>query len=183
MLEFIQDLTETRMFRGPGGLRGHRADQLGHILYVALLSLELIRRTDETAARVYANKTLVFGDFDSMRLGTTDLANLVSVLTNQSDYDSKIQVNFDISAPVLQINSYMQNVKQRFFSSGMTRQFFLNLEAMLQINDSNLWSVRRTVIDWRISSPRDRAQAVYNLRREILRHALLLDIAELLPIQ
>jgi len=181
MLEFIQDLKEARMFRGAGGLRGQSAHQLGKTLYVALLALELARKIDEYAVRNYAVKTLQFGDFDSMRMGTTDVANLVCILNNQSEYEEKIQVDFDVSAPMLQINSYMQNLKQRYFSSGMVRQFFLNLEAMLQINDSTLWSVRRTVIDWRRATDMEKRMAIDNIRREIHRHSLLLDIVELLP--
>jgi hypothetical protein len=114
-------------------------------------------------------------------MGTTDVANLVCILNNQSEYEEKIQVDFDVSAPMLQINSYMQNLKQRYFSSGMVRQFFLNLEAMLQINDSTLWSVRRTVIDWRRATDMEKRMAIDNIRREIHRHSLLLDIVELLP--
>jgi hypothetical protein len=144
-------------------------------------SEELARKIDEYAVRNYAVKTLQFCDFDSMRMGTTDVANLVCILNNQSEYEEKIQVDFDVSAPMLQINSYMQNLKQRYFSSGMVRQFFLNLEAMLQINDSTLWSVRRTVIDWRRATDMEKRMAIDNIRREIHRHSLLLDIVELLP--
>lgn len=169
------------MFRGSAGLRGQKAHELGRVLYVALLSLELVRKTDEGAARAYAIRTLQFGDFDNMRMGTTDVANLICVLNNQSDYEEKIKVDFNVSAPILQISSYMQNLRQRYFSSGMTRQFFLNLESMLQINDSTLWQIRRTVIDWRRSTDMEKSMAVGFIRREIARHAMLLDIAELLP--
>jgi hypothetical protein len=44
-----------------------------------------------------------------------------------------------------------------------------------------LWSVRRTVIDWRRATDMEKRMAIDNIRREIHRHSLLLDIVELLP--
>lgn len=180
-LEFFSELAEARLFRGPAGLRGHHAFELARILYVAMLALEMIRNEDEEAARLYAYRSVNFGDFDHMRMGSTDLANLALVLSNQHDFEERIQADFDIYAPALQIQSYLQGVRQKMRRHGLDRQFFITLENMLHIHDSTLWNVRRTVLDWKSSSLFEKRMAVSNMRREIARHALLLDIAELLP--
>jgi hypothetical protein len=180
-LEFFTELKEARMFRGPAGLRGQHAWELARVFYVSLLALELVRQEDEEAARLYAYRSINFADYDHMRMGSTDLANLASVLSNQNDYEDRIQVDFDIYAPVLQVQSYLQGVRQKMRRHGLDRQFFITLENVLHIHDSTLWSIRRTVMDWNISSRMEKHMAVSNMRREIARHALLLDIAELLP--
>lgn len=169
------------MFRGPAGLRGQPAHQLGRVLYVAMLSLELIRQFDQRRSQLYAYKTLQFNDFDKMRNGSTDVANLVCVLSNQNDYAERIEVNFDVHAPSLQIHSYMQRMRMGTSAHTLDRQFFLNLEYALGIADSILWSIRRVVLDWDRSNGWEKRNAVNNLRRELQRHALLLDIVELLP--
>lgn len=169
------------MFRGIAGLRGQRAHELGRVLYVAMLSLELARQYDQRRSQMYAYKTLQFNDFDKMRNGSTDVANLVSVLSNQNDYAERIEVNFDVHAPALQLQSYMQRLRMGISAPSLDRQFFLNLEYALDIGDSVLYGIRRVILDWRRSNSWEKRSAVNNLRRELQRHAMLLDIVELLP--
>lgn len=179
--EFLDELKESRMFRGIAGLRGQRAHELGRVLYVAMLSLELARQYDQRRSQMYAYKTLQFNDFDKMRNGSTDVANLVSVLSNQNDYAERIEVNFDVHAPALQLQSYMQRLRMGISAPSLDRQFFLNLEYALDIGDSVLYGIRRVILDWRRSNSWEKRSAVNNLRRELQRHAMLLDIVELLP--
>lgn len=178
--EFLEELKESRMFRGVAGLRGQRAYELGRVLYVAMLGLELTRQFDERRSQMYAYRTLQYHDFDQMRNGTTDVANLVSVLSNQNDYAERIQVDFDVHAPALQLQSYMQRLRMGINSPSLDRQFFINLEYSLNISDSTLTGIRRVVLDWKRSNNWEKRTAVSNLRRELQRHAMLLDIVELL---
>lgn len=179
--EFLEEIKESRMFRGVAGLRGQRAYELGRVLYVAMLSLELIKQYDERRSQMYAYRTLQYHDFDKMRNGATDVANLVAVLSNQHEYQERIEVNFDVHAPSLQLQSYMQRLRMGISSLTLDRQFFLNLEHALGISDSTLTGIRRIVMDWKRSNRWEKQNAVSNLRRELQRHAMLLDITELLP--
>lgn len=179
--QFIEEIKESRMFRGVAGLRGQRAYELGRVLYVAMLSLELIRQHDQRLSSMYAYRTLQYNDFDKMRNGTTDVANLVCVLSNQNDYAERIEVNFDVHAPTLQLQSYMQRLRMGLASPSLDRQFFINLEYALGISDSTLSGIRRVVLGWQHANRWEKQAAVSNLRRELQRHAMLLDIAELLP--
>jgi hypothetical protein len=182
MFDFIKkEITESRMFRTPTGVSGHTAKELGRVLYLALLCVELIRQRDEDTASNYAALTIQWGDFDNMRAGATDLANLISVLSNQDKFEDRIETNFDVSAPVLQIKAYLRSVWQTTWFHGRDRQVFLNIERMLDISDSTLSQVRRTVLDWDQHTPFERASALSNIRRELAQHAIRLDIIDYLP--
>jgi len=180
--DFIQgELVESRLFRTPMGVEGKTAAELARVAYLILLSIEMIRQTDEPTAQWYSALTIQFGDFDSMRPGATDLANLLAVLSNQRKFEERIETNFDISAPVLQIKTYLRSVWQSNWWHGRDRQTFLNIEHMLNISDTMLSQIRRIVLDWDLSSPSERRGAMSNIRRELARHALRIDIIDYLP--
>jgi hypothetical protein len=182
MLEFIQtELIESRLFRSPQGVDGRSARDLARVAYLILLSVEMIRQTDEVTAQSYAGLTIQFGDFDSMRPGATDLANLLSVLSNQHKYEDKLRTDYDISAPVLQIKTYLRSVWQSNWWHGRDRQTFINIENMLDISDAMLSQIRRIVLDWNLSSRSEQRNAMSNIRRELARHALRVDIIDYLP--
>jgi hypothetical protein len=182
MFDFIkQEIVEARMFRTPLGITGKTAEELARILYLSLLSIEAIRQFDEGTAQHYAALTIQWGDFDHMRGMATDLANLISVLSNQRDWEDRIEANFDISAPVLQIKSYLRGVWQGTWYHGRDRQTFMNIENMLNIHDATLAQVRRVVLDWKLHKKNDHDFAMHNIRRELARHAVRLDLVEFLP--
>ena len=182
MFSFIkQEIVESRMFRSPTGITGHNAKELARILYLALLCLELIRQHDESTASHYAAFTIQWGDFDHMRVSATDLANLICILSNQRSFADRIETNYDISAPVLQIKTYLRSVWQTQWYHGRDRQTFMNIEKMLDISDSTLAQVRRTVLDWDSHNHSEQANALSNIRRELAQHAIRLDIIDHLP--
>lgn len=182
MMEFIKsELIEARMFRMPISLEGHTAQDLAQTMYMALLAVELIRHSDEDTARTYCQRTIQFGDFDHMRGSATDLGNLMSVLSNQDKFEDRIKTNYDISAPLLQTKTYLRGVLTGSFQHGRDRQFFMNLETALNISNSIFWQVRRTILDWQLANTSERQAALSNIRRELLRHALRIDLLEFLP--
>ena len=182
MFDFIKrEIVESRLFRSPISLQGHSATELAHTLYMSLLVIELIRHDDESTARQYCAQTIKWGDFDHMRSGSTDVGNIISVLDNQDDYEDRMKTNFDISAPILQIKTYMRGVWTGSFQHGRDRQFFMNLETALRISDSTFYQVRRTILDWPTANRQERNFAISNIRRELGRHALRLDLLEFMP--
>ena len=182
MFEFIkQELTESKMFRTPLSFERTSAHELSRILYVGLLTLEVLRHEDENFVRSYAAQTIKWGDFDSTRSASTDLGNIISVLSNQGDYEDRINTNLNISAPVLQIRTYLRGVWMMSLQHSRDRQFFMNLETALGIGDSTLYQARRTVLDWGTASRSERQFALSNMRRELLRHATRLDLLEYMP--
>ena len=57
----------------------------------------------------------------------------------------------------------------------------MNIETMLGIHDATLAQVRRVVLDWKLHNENDRDFAMHNIRRELARHAVRLDLVEFLP--
>jgi hypothetical protein len=182
MFDFIKtEVIESRMFRTPLSFERTSAHDLARILYVGLLTIELMRHDDESTARTYCAQTIKWGDFDHMRSATTDLGNIIVALSNQSDYEDRMNINLNISAPVLQIKTYLRGVWMMSFQHGRDRQFFMNLETALGISDSSLYQVRRTVLDWPTANASERHFAISNMRRELYRHATRLDLLEYMP--
>jgi hypothetical protein len=182
MFDFIkEEIFEARMFRTPVSVSGRTAADLARVLYVSLLAVELVRQIDERTAQHYAALTIQWGDFDHIRGSATDLANIIAVLSNQRDFEKYVEPNYDISAPVLQIKSYLRSVWQGYWFHGRDRQAFMNIETMLGISDSTLSQIRRIVLDWKLYEVNDHKTAVHNIRRELSRHAVRLDLIEFLP--
>jgi len=183
-LDFItKELVEARMFTGTASIGKHSLSELSRILYLNLLAVEILRYTDLDMAQHYANQTLQYGDFNHMRGSGTDLANLLAVISNQNDYDDRLEIDDKVVAPVLQTKSYLRGVWQLNprGQHSRDRMFFMNIEAQLGINDSMLWSIRRGVLDWELLDSHERTRVLNNMRREIQRHAMRLDLAEYLP--
>jgi hypothetical protein len=182
MFDFIKkELVEAKMFRAPHALTGLAARDLARILYMSLLSIELLRYDDESTAKNYAARTIQYGDFDHMRTSATDIGNLISVLSNQKDYEDLMRTDYDVSAPLTQTKTYLRGVWQSSFQHGRDRQFFMNLESALSVTDGTAYQVRRTVLDWNTASRNEKQSALSNIRRELLRYATRLDILEILP--
>ena len=182
MFDFIhKELIEARLFRSPISLEGHTTEGLARILYVSLLAIEIIRQEDEDLMRRYAAMTTQYGDFDHMRSGVSDVGNLIAVLGDQSKYEDNMKINHDITAPMLQIKTYLRGVWLGVNQHTRDRQFFMSLENALKIHDSTFSQVRRTVLDWKTSDKSERQQALANIRRELNRHATRLDILQHLP--
>ena len=177
MLKFIKgELVEAAMLRTPVSIGPRSPRELAHVLYLALLCIEIMRYLDNDLAQHYAKLTINFGDFDHMRASTTDTANLIAILSNQDDYKQYIEPDYDVSAPVLLIKGYLRGVWQGNYYHSLTRQFFMKVENMLDIGDSTLRSCRRAVLDWELLSDNERRMTMSNIRRELAQHAIRLDI-------
>jgi hypothetical protein len=174
--QFLQEITEARLFRYEDGVQGRTAKELAQLLYMAMLGLEALRYIDERAAREYANNTLRYNDFDKMRPSTTDLANLLAVLGNQDDYRDRIDVDASVSPPELQIKRYLRNMTQRLETHAYDRSMLLNAEGSLKINNSDLRQIRRVVGDWSRTDKTQQNLAYRQLVRDFTRYAPLFDL-------
>lgn len=180
MTEFLQELAEARLFRYEDALEDQPAGHLGELLYMSLLGLEALRYLDERAAREYANNTLRYNDFDKMRPSTTDMANLISVLSNQDDYRDRIDVDAGISPPVLQIRRYLRNLTQRLETHTYDRSMLLGAESSLKVKQQDLRQIRRVVGDWSRADKTQQNLAFQQLTRDFSRTAPLFDLVNLL---
>lgn len=180
MLEFIQELTESRLFRHEDDLNNNSAESLGRLLYMGVLSLEMLTYINEREARAYANRSIQYNEFDKMRPSATDLANLIAVLSNQDNYKNRIQVNTAISPPVLQLKQYLRSLSQNASQHAYNRMMLMNLEGQLRISQQELRQIRRVVGDWKSADKTQHNLVIKQLTRDISMNAPLFDMLILL---
>jgi hypothetical protein len=173
---FINELTEARLFKYPSQVDNMEASRLAQILYCGMLALEIIRHEAQPRAYQYAMKSITYGDFNHMRSASTDLANLIAVLSNQKDFQNKIKINTSISAPALQSRAWLRTFLYGGSDERRTRMFLIELEGNLGISGSDLKAARRIVGNWRDSSKEEHRSALTALKRVFINHAYQLDI-------
>lgn len=176
MLEFIQELHEARLYKGADTLNGKSADDLASAAYLMLLMLEVLRTDDEIYAKKYAKDTIGYENFEAMRSNVTDLHNIFAVLNNQNKYEDHIKENLQITVPVLQIRRYLRDITTGDKQLGLDKELFMKLERFLNIKDSTLKSIRRTVGDWNRASTSERSSIRKQLKNYTVPAATQNDI-------
>lgn len=173
---FLQELVEARMFRFPENLRGASAVTISRLLFAGILALEILRNENEYKAMEYVNHTMAFNDFDHMRSGATDLANLISIVSNQDQYLDDVKTKIGLYAPELQIKSHFRTYLSARYDSSRVRQFLLKLDEALMIAGSDMRQARRIVGDWSSASSFEQKMAWATLTRVFNAHGSQLDI-------
>lgn len=173
---FLQELVEARMFKFPENLRGASAVTISRLLFAGMLALEILRNENEYQALVYANHTLAFNDFDHMRSTSTDLANLISIVSNQDRYLDDVKTKIGLYAPELQIKAYLRTLITARNDPARVRQFLLKLDEALMIAGSDMRQARRIVGDWSYASTGEKHIAWVTLTRVFNTHGSQLDI-------
>ncbi len=156
-LEFVNELTEARMYKGEDTLKGKDVNDLATAAYLMLLMVEVLRSDDSDYVKDYAAKTIQYENFSALRSSATDLHNLLAVINNQNDYEESIKLNPNVSVPVLQLRRYLRDISAGKKQLGLDKELFLTLERFLGIKDSALKHIRRTVTDWQQSSKMERS--------------------------
>jgi hypothetical protein len=175
MFDFIKkELVEARLFRSPDDLDGLAGYDIANLIFASFLILEMMRHDDHSLALSYVNRTMQFKDFDHMRGGTTDLANMIAVLSNQSDYEDHLNPTWGLTSPQLQITAYLRG--WGFADESRIRQFLLKLGEDLRIFNSDLSSARRIVSKWKHATHSEKHSAWSNINRLLNKHAVQLDL-------
>ena len=177
-LEFIQELTEARMFRGRETLANKTIGDLSKIVFLSLLIVEIMRTLKPAAAKKYGLETLSYENFKTMRNNATDLHNLLAVINNQTDYAGRIQPDASVSIPALQIRRYLRDLEYDRKEKAVDRQFFYKLESFLKINSSEYKDLRRSVVDWEMNSAVEKRTIMRTIKQELNKLALQLDILQ-----
>lgn len=165
-LSFIQELTEARLFKYRDRIQDKTVQELAKTYYLMMIVLHIMRYEDFHWAKEYVNKTLQYNDFTGFRMSATDLHNLMVVLSNQGDFEFKTGSEADISLPLLGIKRFMRDIQyHRQEHYILDNHLFLDLEAALQLHDSQLRAMRRMVMYWHTSTKQQRktmAQKIYH---------------------
>jgi hypothetical protein len=179
-LDFIQsELTEARLFQGPKDLKKMSASDIGGIIYLMIMALEVIRYSNPGWAASYAADTVKYYPYENMHYAGSDLANLLAVLNNQDTFKHDIKVDKNISIPLFQINRYLSDVRsgRTARSNNEDAQFFWRLEDYLKAySNSQFRFLRRVVGEWDDLTRADKIQIEQIIRSESQKKGSSADI-------
>jgi len=177
MLEWMrEELVEARFLRSVYSVNHRTAKDLSRMMYVCILTLEILRYENPGDAARYAQQTLWGGEYDKLRPAGTDLYNLMCILSNQDKYEDLIKTDYDISPGLLETNSYLRRVYYGADSTPQDRFVLQNVANLLSIDTVDLAFARRIASHWRVASRMERRGAVQALSNNIRRLAPTLDI-------
>lgn len=160
---FLTELVEARMYRGNDTLAGKKAKSLANVVFLMFMMLEILRHEDKAFAKKYARETMWYDDFSGMKGTASDLHNLLAVLSNQTDYNHKIETEPTISVPLLQIRRYLRDIENDRKQTSIDRAFFKTLGEFLKISIPNVTTMRINIADWPNCSKTEKR----NIRLEI----------------
>jgi len=148
-LEFLDELTESRMFKNSRDFSNSSNKMLANLAMIAIIISVIYRRN--SWVQKYLEETVDMGDFDHVRSGNTDLSNIITVLKNFSEYKIDIATS-GISFPVLQFKQFAREIVNKKLTSGECHRYLYAFEGFLKISDLELKTARRLAFDWESSS-------------------------------
>lgn len=174
--EFIKsELTEARMLRTEQNLP-RTAETLINSLFLHVLTLEVLRHENPSAAKTYAKRTLQFPNFDKMRTSGTDLHNQMAIVNNKDMYYDKIAIPAESNLPLLQLRNYLRSIQNDRYDNGFTRQVLYKLQKFLNVTDAQLIAARRAVQDWPGLSKQEKQGALAILKKHYNLHSRRSDL-------
>lgn len=166
-LEFIQEISEARLFKNSDTLKGKSVTDIGKITFLSIMMMEIIRNHDNRYAIDYAKNTRSSNNFSAMNPGKTDLHNLLVVLTHQDKFSDKIKTDSKIFVPMIQLKHYLNNIEVSCTELDVDRRMlFKKLEDGLLIKDNSLKHIRRAVADWDQTSKNER-EVIYTTMKQL----------------
>src|SRR5210317_1738406 len=91
--EFLNDLTEARMTRNSNNQRMLTYNDCKERAYLILLMMQVMRhyRSYRDTVGAYAHKTVMYRDYDRLRVDGSDLYNLFYFITGDKDALNKLK--------------------------------------------------------------------------------------------
>lgn len=169
--EFLQELSEARLFRNPAKMKEIYTSELADNFFNAVLALQTLKMNDPKAAQRYAKQTLQSGSIDGWRASGSDFHNMAFMLKNQDRYEGRMIMDRHVSVPSLQLNNWIRNMALGKDDRQYDRQFLLKLQKSLAIQSPGLKSARRLVADWEHALPNERKLAASKIYQGV-RHDL-----------
>ncbi len=177
-LPFIQELTEARMFTNKETLHNMSAEEIGEIVYLIFMLVEVIRWNHNSKAESYAQQTTAYYPYSSIEYSGTDLGNLLAVLNNQGKFKDFIKMDGGVSMPLFLTTRYLKAVKDNSDATKSEDQrFFWKLEDYLKVyRNPTLRQLRRDIGNWTSLKQGDKIRVIQLLRRELDKKASNIDL-------
>ena len=153
-MQFLQELEEARMTRNDQNMKVLTYADCCERLYLTLLVLDLVKNFPKATASVrdYSRKSLDIR-YERFKISGTDLYNFIYFVTGDEraigklkDPGAAMRSRASTILPVDRIKSYLQQLSSGTFSS--SSQLFIKLERVLNIENTDYKSVRRSIGNW-----------------------------------
>lgn len=151
LMPFIQYVSEARVVRRQNDLQRFTFQDIQERIYLTFLALSLLKSVNNDGrnwARSYAQNTLTYGDFSTVRMSGNDLYNMLSVVSGKEDIVKKLRNSKQAEAlrqrntlPVLAVKRYLRKLSDDF-------DFLTTLESNLNINNAEYKNLRRSISDY-----------------------------------
>jgi len=162
--DFIQELSEARIFRNPTKLPTVGVGSIAENFFNAALALQIMKYENPKAAAAYAQRTLA-GGFDGWRSSGSDFNNMAEILKNPDRYNDRIKFDRKVGVPSMQLKTWLRNMSQNRYDTNADRKFFLALQRQLGVRSAGLINARRIVADWERSVGNERTEAISRVHR------------------
>jgi hypothetical protein len=168
-LDLITELVESRMFRSERSISTIPPRQLAEYFYVALLYLNALRYEKSNGAKSYAQSTLRYNEFDSVKSSATDLYNLAAgALKNQQ-------------FPELGFKRWLHDIIAEREDTRQDYTLFTKFEDVLKIDSSGIRGLRRISIYYNEYSAAAKKNFWVTMNRYLSTHMRTIDLLALKP--
>jgi hypothetical protein len=167
---FFTELTESKLIPSYWHVSQYSAEDIGNLIYLYCMGLHVLATNPITAqyASEYARKTIAYGDFNRKANSSTDLYVMLYALRSASGFKDRVDSTKYLNKLKLDwynVTVFLQDISRRIPRNH--RSFLLNLDSGLNINDSSLKAIRRTVMDWEQLPEQDMRLALARLTQKL----------------
>ena len=152
--EFLNDLTEARMTRNSNNQRMLTYTDCKERAYLIILMMQVMRyyRTYRETVGHYAHKTVMYREYNKMRVDGSDLYNLIYFITGDEkalgklkDPGSAAKERQKTLISVGNLNGYLRRMKRLESPANIDDKDLFQLERELNITNSDYKTLRRRI--------------------------------------
>jgi hypothetical protein len=138
-------------------------------IYLSFLALALMSQHKDTAvfAKSYADQTMAKGTFDQVRMINNDLANMLAIVSGDPEITKKLKDKNQAQAmrqrqpvPVMALRRYLRSWEDHYRN-------LTQLERALNITDTNLKNIRRSVANYSQLESKLKLQTLHRLKQQL----------------
>ncbi len=161
-MDFIQSLSESKLFTSKNAFKRHTGRQLAELLYFHICALRIMscEKITFAHAKQYALKTRNHDDYKKWKQSGTDIYYLIFALHAEDVKAHDDTSEHFIKTLVLdlpKIDEWLLSISSHTTASETkARRLFVSLDKQLKINDGTFRAIRRLAMNWPDLSLRER---------------------------
>ena len=170
--EFLNDLTEARMTRNSNNQRMLTYTDCKERAYLIILMMQVMRyyRTYRETVGHYAHKTVMYREYNKLRVDGSDLYNLFYFITGDEKAIGKLKDPGSASKErnktlisVGNLNGYLRRMKRLESPTSIDDKDLFQLERELGINNADYKTLRRRISTYGTDTQKERATTITRL--------------------